>query len=275
MSTQPQPMPSFTGFLQTLWNDVLNFFAAITGRTYVGPPTSPAAFTVSPIGTNPLQGVATVAAPGTTFGSVAPVRAPKPTITVQQALQAAIASESKINPKDLSGYLSYSGSNWTDVVVNRYQIYFDANVCGGVGAPDMSIQEAASGVSVAGAGAGLVVSSAAIPVLGLAVAGAELIIMGVGQIFAHHNAAVARDRVAYCGTLPAINNALRVVINAGKDGTITPAQAVAGLKAIPQQALISMEAAKNNSPYCNALCEKIIETRVIVNYWVSQFEAMQ
>lgn len=266
MSTQPQPMPSFTGFLQTLWNDVLNFFAAITGRTYVGPPT-----TLSP---SPVLGQATVTQPGATFGSVAPVRAPKPTITVQQALQAAIASETAINPKDLSGYLSYGGSNWTDVVVNRYQIYFDANVCGGVSAPDMSIQEASSSVGVAGAAAGLIVSSAAIPVLGLAVAGAELIIMAIGQVFAHHNAAVARDRQAYCGTLPAINNALRVVINAGKDGTITPAQAIAGLKAIPQQALISMGAAKNNSPYCNALCEKIIETRVIVNYWVSQFEAM-
>jgi hypothetical protein len=255
-----------TNIFAELWNDFLRLLAFLTGRTLSGtslqsPSAQTAVYTQSP--TVPVVSSSPITQPITI----------KPTISVLDAVHQAIATETNINPAERNGWMSDTGSNWQLVIVQLHKIYLDPSECGGSPAPDLTLQEASAGVSAAGVGAGLLVSSAAIPVLGAAVAGAQLLIGAIQSIFTHHAQAVQRDIRAQCSLIPAANNALNVIIEGVKSGQVKAADAVAALQQLPQIFLQQAGAAKNNSPYCNGVCGNLIVLRAICFYWVSQFQS--
>lgn len=188
-------------------------------------------------------------------------------ISVQDAVRQAVATESPINPRDANGWLSPTNPSWSSGS-NSLQsaiIYLDP-VCSGQAAPNVSLVKygASFALSVAGKVDPEPISRA--------------ILMGVsaivGAIFSHHAAAVQRDIAAECEAVPAANNALQVIIQGVQQGAIPPQQGITELNSLPGAFLQMVGPAKNNSPYCNALCEKLVTLRAIVFYWVSQFQDM-
>jgi len=278
MVTNPSPLPSFSGFFQMLWNDILNFFMLLTGR--------------QPISNSPLtaNSVSMPNAPSTQvtiggnfqpiFAPIAPALPVAPKIipiTVAQAVQKAIASESNINPTDLNGWMK-NLANWQDTIVVQRRIWFNTGDCGGINAPPLSLGQAVTGYASQGIGvtgsALATIGVAATGPVGLAVLGASVIVGALGTIFSHHASAVARDIRAECTLDPAANNALQVVIDGVLSGQITPEQGITAFQALPDIYLQNAGPAKNNSPYCNAICENLIVLRAICFYWISQFQAM-
>lgn len=252
-----------------LFNDLLKFLSALFGRSIVQ---TSSATVISPTGVT--QNVAVPIA-----------KVPKPTITAQQAITQAIATETKLNPRDfVSGWYVATNPAWQEETVNG-EIVFGWNpgaTCGGLSTPQISFQQAAGfateaaaiGLSSA-AQAGAIAASTAALASTVVLAPIGLIVAIIGAIFAHHAQAVARDNRAECALIPASNNAFKAIIDAVKSGQITPAQGAAGMDAISQQFLTQAGAAKNNSPYCNALCEYLIRVRAISFYWKSQFLSME
>lgn len=202
-----------------------------------------------------------------------------PTLTAESAIRQAIATETALNPRDFAtGWYLPTNPAW-QAEVRAAQISFpEISQCGGQPASNLSFQQASgfglqgasSGISIAGhfgAAAAASIGSVALPAVGL--------VIGIIQtIFQHHQAAVRRDVAAQCALVPASNNAFRAILDAVQAGQISASEGAAALDAIPDQFLQSAGAAKNNSPYCNALCEFLIRVRAIVYYWKSQLQAM-
>lgn len=234
--------------LQILWQDFLNFLAVLTGRSYVA---------------------------ANTIG-IAPV-ALKPTITEDQAITQALATETKLNPRDLGSWYHIGNPEWHREI-DTFTIFAGWNpgaTCGGVSSPGLNLSQAAGIAESAGSQIGSAVGGTVGSVVGEAIPGVNIVLGIVNAIRAHHLANVVRDNRAECILIPFVNNAFQVLITGVQNGQIKPADAYVGLGAIPQQFLATAGPAKNNSPFCNALCEYLIRVRAIVFYWQSQFKAME
>lgn len=262
------PAPS-GGIVETLFRDIIGLLAMIFGRTVIG-----SAATSTP-GAN---------AQPTPQAVVAPPPPPKPTISAHDAITQAIATETKLNPRDFkTGWYLATNPQWQQETINAEIVYgWNPNVtCGGPTPPGLTLQEASS-AALGGTGAAVgilshagLISAGATSALGIATAGAGIVVGIILAIFQHHAAAVARDNRAECQLIPACNNSFQAIIQGVQNGTIKPSDAAAAMDVIPQQFLTIAGAAKNNSPYCNALCEYLIRVRAIVIYWKSQFQSME
>lgn len=243
MPTNPQ---SFTEIISQIFHDFISLLASLTGR-------------------------AVTSANGTTVIT-------KPTITEDQAITQALATETKLNPRDLSSWYHIGNPQWHQEI-DTFTIFAGWNpgaTCGGVSSPPISLQQAAS-LGETGLGVGLTAAGVAIPAIvsSAVIPGVGAVIAIVAAILEHHREAVARDNRAECALIPASNNVFQVAITGVKNGTLTPAQGDAMLAALPQQFLQAAGPAKNNSPFCNALCEYLIRVRAICFYWQSQFQSME
>jgi hypothetical protein len=169
--------------------------------------------------------------------------------------------------------------------------------CAGQTAQPMNLLATASGMalSTATATTGVLASSsvalipaAAVPIVGWIVAGIGAIIGLIEAIFRHHAQAVARDLQFGCSAIPAVNNAMAVIIKGVQDGNILPSDAANSLQEIYSQymsaggasggqngptSIPSGGTAINDSPYCNSNCELGIIVLGMVYYWQGQFQA--
>jgi hypothetical protein len=132
------------------------------------------------------------------------------------------------------------------------------------------------------------IPAAAVPVVGWIVAGVGAIIGLIDAIFEHHAAAVKRDLAFGCSAIPAVNNAMAVIIKGVQNGTILPADAANSLQEIYSQFMAAGGAsgsasgpggipsggkAINDSPFCNSNCELSLTVYAMVLYWTAQFQA--
>jgi hypothetical protein len=198
-------------------------------------------------------------------------------ITAEQAVQQALATESPINPRDANGFLMPTNPAWSSgpYSLQSAQIYLDP-VCNGQTASNLQLIQTSTGLALSTAGiVEGAVGVAATSVIGLATFGVGAAVGIVFAIFQHHAAAVKRDIGAECSAVPAANNALQVIIQGVQQGLITPQQGIAELNSLPPAFLQAVGPAKNNSPYCNVLCEKLITLRAICFYWIAQFQDLQ
>lgn len=133
-----------------------------------------------------------------------------------------------------------------------------------------------------------IIAAAAVPVVGWIVAGVGALIGLIGAIFKHHAAAVARDLQFGCSAIPAVNNAMAVIIKGVQTGNILPADAANSLQEIYSQFMAAGGAsgsasgpggipsggkAINDSPFCNSNCELSLVVYAMVLYWTAQFQA--
>jgi hypothetical protein len=276
ISVQTQPSTQPSNFLSVLFQDIINFIGAIFGRS----PIMQSSAAVSQPAQQPISTTSAV--------PVVPPTPPVPkksTISASAAIAQAISTETKLNPRDFAGSGWYQASNqqFQKETING-EIVFGWNpntTCGGQSSPGLTLQQASSaGIGATGVATGVLAHAGVIGAglstgIGLATAGAGLVVGIIIAIFQHHAQNVARDNRAQCIIIPAVNNAFKVLIQGVMDGQIKPSDAIVGLQEIPNQFLSIAGAAKNNSPYCNALCEELIRTRAIVYYWTSQFQAME
>ena len=246
--------------LQTIWNDIINFLRSIFGA--ISPQAAPAS-----------ASTATAAAPAAQVTAQPAPVVLKPAITVEQARQMAVASETNINPRDLNGWMSATGSNWDLVIRQLHHVYLDPSECGGTPAPDLKLGEA---VAAAGIGAKIAqispIAAGGGPV-GLVLLGVGAIVGVIQAIFTHHAQAVQRDIRAQCSLIPASNNTLDVIINGVQSGQIKASDGSIAMDQLPKIFLQQAGAAKNNSPYCNGVCGNLIVLRAICFYWKSQFDS--
>lgn len=132
------------------------------------------------------------------------------------------------------------------------------------------------------------IPAAAVPVVGWIVAGVGALVSLIGAIFEHHAQAVARDLQFGCSAVPAVNNAMAVIIKGVGDGTILPGDAANALAEVYSQFMAAGGAsgsasgpggipsggkAINDSPFCNSNCELSIIVYAMVLYWTGQFQA--
>jgi hypothetical protein len=207
-------------------------------------------------------------------------------ITPAQAVQQAVASEANVNPADAQGWLSPTNPTWTSGAysLESAQVYLDT-VCQGQPAPKLNLYKIGGALVLSTAttkvGAQAIASVASHLIPGITsgiVAGVALGVGAVVTIFsiihAHHKAAVQRDIAAECSLVPAVNNAFQVIIQGVQNGTLTPQQGIDALAPIPDQFSAAAGPAKNNHPFCNSVCEKLITVKAIVYYWTEKFRDM-
>lgn len=204
------------------------------------------------------------------------------TLTAEQALQQAIAESSdlKLNPRDFrnSGWLSKAAEQ---VAAGRFDVAWYSPSCTGQEAPTLNAFQTDAGLALGTTSAGVgilgmthVIAAAAIPVIGVVIAGVGVLIGLIGQIFAHHAAAVKRDLTFGCSALPAVNNAFSVIEQAVQNGQTTPDAAAAALDEIYSRFESAGGAAINDSPWCNSNCEMGVILKGMILYWKSQYAAM-
>lgn len=167
--------------------------------------------------------------------------------------------------------------------------------CAGQTAQPLNLLKTASGLalSTAGVATGALSSASllpavAVPVIGWIIAGVGAIISLIEAIFQHHAQAVARDLQFGCSAIPAVNNAMAVIIKGVGDGTILPGDAANALQEVYAQFMAAGGAsgsaagpggipgggkAINDSPFCNSNCELSIIVYAMVLYWTAQFQA--
>lgn len=167
--------------------------------------------------------------------------------------------------------------------------------CQGQTAQPMNLLVTASGVSLSAAtattgilAATSVIPAAAVPVVGWIVAGVGALIGLISAIFQHHAQAVKRDLAFGCSAIPAVNNAMAVIIKGVSDGNIRPSDAANSLQEVYSQFMAAGGAsgsasgpggipsggkAINDSPFCNSNCELSMVVYAMVLYWTGQFQA--
>jgi hypothetical protein len=193
----------------------------------------------------------------------------KPRLTKEQAWQMATATEANLNPRDFTSPTYINGAYGG---ILDYTLYIEPGQCQQQG-QHLPLYNIVSKEALAGASIASKISHAtafAGPI-GLAIASAATVVTQIiGAIINHHAQAVARDNAAFCTYVPAMNNALKVFIEGVQNGQLSHEQGIAGLMQLPDTFLQGVGPAKNNSPYCNALCEQLVQLRAICFYWRSQ-----
>jgi hypothetical protein len=216
-------------------------------------------------------------------------------ITADAAFQQALSmySGQQVNPRD-SGNSAWISANERQIAAGAFDPYPG---CTGQ-APNLNLFQTATGVALGTVSAGVgilgphgagIIAASAVPVIGWVIAGVAAIISIIGIIFAHHAAAVKRDLNFSCSTLPAVNNAFALIMQAVQNGTMNPSDAANALPSIYSQFMAAGGAsgsasgpgnipgggtAINNHPWCNSNCELSICLLGMVLYWQSQFQAM-
>jgi hypothetical protein len=167
--------------------------------------------------------------------------------------------------------------------------------CAGQTAQPLNLLQTASGIGLSAAGATTgvlaatsLIPAAAVPVVGWIIAGVGAIIGMIEAIFQHHAQAVKRDLAFGCSAIPAVNNAMAVIIKGVQDGNIRPADAANSLETVYSQFMAAGGAsgsasgpggipsggkAINDSPFCNSNCELSLVVYAMVLYWTAQFQA--
>lgn len=202
----------------------------------------------------------------TVSGSLIPK---KPTISGEQAYRMAMATESNLAPEINSAWIQHAGS----VIESGGLLYIEPGQCQQQG-QHLPLYNIVSKEALAGASIASKISHATVfagPVGAAIAAAATIVTQIIGAIINHHAQAVARDNAAFCTYVPAMNNALSVFIDGVRNNQLSHEQAIAGLMQLPDAFLQGVGPAKNNSPYCNALCEQLIQLRALCFYWRSQF----
>jgi len=167
--------------------------------------------------------------------------------------------------------------------------------CQGQTAQPLNLLQTASGIGLSAAGATTgvlaatsLIPAAAVPVVGWVIAGVGAIIGMIEAIFQHHAQAVKRDLAFGCSAIPAVNNAMAVIIKGVQSGNILPADAANSLQTVYSQFMAAGGAsgsasgpggipsggkAINDSPFCNSNCELSLVVYAMVLYWTAQFQA--
>jgi hypothetical protein len=158
------------------------------------------------------------------------------------------------------------------------------SMCEGVVAPTVNLFQTVSGLALgtAAAGVGLlgpagaaVIAAGAVPVIGVVIAGAAILVGIIDDIFSHHAAAVKAEQNAECVGTTAVNNAMAVVMQGVQNGTITAAAAAGSVSRIYQNFMAWLNSTETygTSPYCNANCEISIQVNAMCLYWQGQYAA--
>ncbi len=200
-----------------------------------------------------------------------------PALTAKQALDEAKLNDFKLNPAQ------FAATAWLDRVYHEIEnmhtlawVYqtntYVYNDSGTSSAPPLQLvgQGSNMALSVTGNIAAKVGSSvtSAIPFIGTAVNG----IIGIfGAIAAHHKAAVGRDLAAYDGGNSAAENYMAIIKSAVASGQATPQEAIHALDSMYADFLTFTAPARNNSPWCNSVCEAKVVLNATVIYWKAYY----
>jgi len=152
--------------------------------------------------------------------------------------------------------------------------------CAGMPAPNINMFQTASGLALGTTAAGVgilgmthVLAATAIPVIGVAIAGAGAVIAIISTIFNHHTAAVRQEQQLGCAAIAAGNNAIALIDQAVRSGQMNPGDAAAGLDAVISKISAFVAPAVKHNP-CNANCELLVQFKAIVIYRKALYAAM-
>lgn len=205
-------------------------------------------------------------------------------ITPEDAVSQALTAEGgrDINPRDATGWLSPTNPGWASVLESGQlsASAFSAS-CTTMPAPSVNLFQTASGLALGTTAAGVgilgathVLPAVAIPVVGIAIAAAGIVISIVDVILAHHSAAVREEQQLGCAAIAAWNNSITLIDTAVANGQMTPDAASVGLDHLYSKVSSFLAPSVSHSPYCSADCEQLIAMHAIVIFKKARFAAL-
>jgi hypothetical protein len=202
-------------------------------------------------------------------------------------LQEAKARESNLNPRDFDAahHARYTGEikaghtlAWnptTQSFDNWEGGYQPGNALQLVGqGSQLALQTTSAVASNLAAGGSAIAGSigAAIPFVGIAVSGLVGLFSAISR---HHAQAVQAENTAYNNSLVTVENYMAIIKNAVLTGQSTPDEGINALDSMYKDFLAATPAPlRNNSPYCNGLCEAKIVVNAMVEYWKDYFNRL-
>jgi hypothetical protein len=155
---------------------------------------------------------------------------------------------------------------------------FDASGCTNDPSNTVKLAQTAAGLALTGVTIGVSIAAEAATIAALApwTLGISALIGIFPIIFAHHAAAVAREKQVICASVPAANNTLQVIEAAVAGGQATPKQGIDALNSLLSDFTSKVSSImKNNASQCNAACVWVKELTAIVAELVSQYQDLQ
>jgi hypothetical protein len=154
-------------------------------------------------------------------------------------------------------------------------VAFNPGQCSGVSAGgNIKIIQSASGLALTGVSMGLT-AAGAVTAAALApfTLGISALIGLFPLFFAHHAAAVAKERQVICAAVPAAANYLQQIQAAVSAGLATPQQAIQALQSLLADFTSEVSSImKNSASSCNAACVWVKELTAIVAYQSSGYQ---
>lgn len=225
--------------------------------------------TTTPLTSQPSTGTALT--PGTTISAAGTTTGGGTTITKSTTGLPSDSAIAQANAALLPSMSASAKSKWASAcaqMLGNLQISAaDTDNCSGFSSTNTTFKAitgvgagaAAAGASVA-AGAGII-ASAAVPVIGIAIAGVTALIT---QIFQHHAQKVQQQAQLDCAGCAAANNAWSEIVNAIASGQFNASQAQQAFEAVNTQFAALVAPMNNSAPGdCNGPCGLTVICRAI------------
>jgi hypothetical protein len=157
---------------------------------------------------------------------------------------------------------------------------FDASGCTNSSSNNVRLAQTSAGLALTGISVGAALHVGAIAAISTALGpwtlGISALIGLFPLIFAHHAAAVAREKQVICASVPAANNTLQVIQQAVAGGQTTPQHAIDALNSLLADFTSNVTPImKNNASQCNAACVWVKELTAIVAEITSELQDLQ